>query len=66
MSKKKIVWFAKAGEIARCGPFESQLKAFNAMRLAHDSSARSAGSFHMLNGFPFPSDIVVWPEEKDL
>jgi hypothetical protein len=52
---KKIVWFAKGGGIAKCGPFASQLEAFDVMRLT--KYARGFSSF------PFPPDIVVWPEE---
>lgn len=73
--KKKIVWFAKGGGIAKCGPFSSQVKATNAMRLVkNDSRTRIAYDFrrgeahvglvHELEQHAeFPSDVFVWPEE---
>ena len=50
-TKTKVVWFAKGGGIAKCGPHESQVAATNAMRLAGDGPKM------------FPDDVFVWPEE---
>ena len=46
-----IQWFARGGGIAKCGPYPSQLRAVDAMRLAGDKRD------------VFPPDIFVWPEE---
>ena len=51
--KKRIVWFARAGDIARCGPFDSQVEAVNALRLH-----KTKGSLH-----EFLPNMFVWPEE---
>ena len=32
--RKKIVWYARGGGIAKAGPYKSQIAAVNAMRLA--------------------------------
>jgi hypothetical protein len=76
MAKKpKIVWFAKGGYIAKCGPFKSQTEATNAMRLVkREAKMRIGGNF--LKGLAqvtllhdpeqrceFPDDVFVWPEE---
>lgn len=44
-----IKWFACGGGIAKYGPFDTQIDAVNAMRLADDPSR-------------FPPDVFVWPE----
>jgi hypothetical protein len=31
--KTKLVWYARGGHIAKCGPFDSQVEAVAAMRL---------------------------------
>ena len=51
---ERLVWFARGGGIKQCGPFDSQLEAVNAMRLAKDPDS-------------FPEDIFVWPavEKED-
>jgi hypothetical protein len=49
---KEIKWFARGGGIAKCGPFDTQLEATNAMRLVEDKG--------------FPQDVFVWPEETDV
>lgn len=48
------VWFAAAGNIARSGPYKTQKKAWDAVRLAPDIQARF-GRTH------FP-DTIIWPE----
>ena len=50
----KIAWFARAGEIERTGPFDTQIKAFEAMRLV-----RRPDDAH----WRYPPDLLVWPEE---
>jgi len=50
-STAKVLWFARGGGIARCGPFKSQVAAVDAMRLVKK-----------VNGSEFPPDIFVWPE----
>jgi hypothetical protein len=52
--KKKIVWFARGGDIARCGPYESQIEAVNVMRLVKKPGQNQE----------FPPDVFVWPEEE--
>ena len=54
---KKIVWFAKGGGIARCGPFKDQITAVNAMRLAKKAAEQRK---------EFPDDVFVWPEEQEI
>lgn len=52
--KPLVVWFARGGAIARCGPYSSQIEATDAMRL--------------VDGHPdglFPRDVFVWPERLD-
>lgn len=44
-------WFARGGGIARTGPYATQVEAYDSMRLASPPTA-----------FPFPLDVVVWPE----
>jgi|MudIll2142460700_1097286.scaffolds.fasta_scaffold00003_48 apolipoprotein N-acyltransferase len=73
--RKRIVWFAKGGGIAKCGPFDTQIEATNAMRLVkNDSRTRIAYDFrkggahvglvHELEqNAEFPPDVFVWPEE---
>lgn len=57
MSKKKakVLWFARGGEISRCGPFESQVEAWKAMRYTEEHK-KIFRSDH-------PRDTAVWPEE---
>ena len=54
---RKIVWFARGGDIAKCGPFKSQLEATNAMRLA-TIAGRARTEL-------FPDNVFVWPEYED-
>ena len=49
----RIVWYARTREIERMGPFESQVLAFKAVRLA--GSPPDAPRY--------PPDLLVWPEE---
>ena len=73
--KKKILWFAKGGGIAKCGPFKTQVEAVDAMRLVkYGARTRIAANF-MKGGVTlalvqqeaqpeeFPLDVFVWPEE---
>jgi hypothetical protein len=73
---KKIVWFARGGGIAKCGPFKTQLEAVNAMRLVK-RKARTRIACNVLHGkadvalvhepeqrVEFPADVFVWPEER--
>jgi len=52
--KKKIVWWARGGGIAKCGPFDSQIEAVDAMRLKKKPGQTQE----------FPPDVFVWPEEE--
>lgn len=73
--KKKIVWFAKGGGIAKCGPFDTQIEATNAMRLVkREARTRIVYDFRKggarvglvqepLQRCEFPDDVFVWPEE---
>jgi len=45
-------WYARGGGVARSGPFQEERQAWEAMRRADCAPT----------GFPFPDDIVVWPE----
>lgn len=73
--KRKVIWFAKGGGIAKCGPFKSQIEATNAMRLVKyeartliRSNFRKGKAQVALVVEPeqrkeFPDDVFVWPEE---
>lgn len=56
-------WYAAGGGIARCGPYESQREAYEAMLLT--DAARQAQ--HKLTGkdMPYPHDVAVWPEYEE-
>ena len=56
---KKIVWYVSGGGIAQAGPYTSQVEAYNSMRLTKDAREKQTKA----GVFPFPLDIVVWPEE---
>ena len=66
----KIVWFARGGGIARAGPFDSQLEATAAIRLAPEPELSPAWA-HLADPAgrrpapyrEFPVDAFVWPEE---
>jgi len=72
--KKKIVWYACGGSIAKTGPFKTQLEATDAMRLIKTPArTRIVGNF--LKGqadvslrhepeqrAEFPNNVFVWPE----
>lgn len=65
--KKKIVWFAKGGGIARCGPFDTQVEAAAAMRLAKPVGLARSVAVNINTQFTrdeFPADVFVWPEEE--
>lgn len=69
MSKKKIVWFARGGGIAKAGPFDTQIDAVNSMRLTEETQEQYKKSLwshtrDRLRG-GFPDDVFVWPEEID-
>lgn len=49
----KIVWFARGGNISKCGPFPTQVDAVNAMRLVQKDSD------------VFPPNVFVFPEEVE-
>jgi hypothetical protein len=51
---KKIVWFARGGELAKSGPYHTQVAAVNAVRLANPK-----------DNDVFPPNAFVWPEEVD-
>lgn len=53
----KIVWYAAGGGIAKTGPYSSQIEAYSSLRLIKELVGKQ-------RGFPFPKDIVVWPEEE--
>ena len=74
MAKKIIKWFAKGGGIARCGPYDTQVQAINAMRLVkRPAQTRIASDFTKGHAKvwlvrdeqrkEFPDDVFVWPEE---
>lgn len=54
----RIVWYARTRETERMGPFDSQVAAFKAMRLARrpDETTNSPARY--------PPDLLVWPEEE--
>ena len=54
--ERKMLWFASGGDIARCGPFETQVDAYKAMIL-HPSRRSSS--------LIYPTNIIVWPEWVD-
>ena len=53
----RIVWYARGGGIAKMGPFDSQVRATDALRLGPDTKIFRNSSLI------FPSDAFVWPEE---
>ena len=54
--QKKLKWFARGGGIARCGPFDSQCDAWNAMRYADKIKEKTR--------LDHPADTAVWPEKE--
>lgn len=64
-ASKKIVWFARGGDIARCGPYDSQVEATNAMRLIDEGPdpVRVGDSFRDPLRGGFPDNVFVWPED---
>ena len=50
---KKTVWYARSGDIARMGPYDSQVKAAKAIKLV--KQVRSNAEFH--------DNAFIWPEE---
>jgi len=75
MSKRKTVWFARGGGLAKSGPYKTQIEAVNAMRLVkREADTKIVGDFRdgkadiKLVHIPaqraeFPDDVFVWPEE---
>ena len=59
--KRKIVWFAKGGGIAKMGPYSNQIEATNALRLDDAPRVPWAEKSNAL----FPADAFVWPELKE-
>lgn len=61
----KVQWFARGGDMARMGPFKTQVEATNALRLVPPVVARIRGAeFVVGRGITllFPPDAFVWPE----
>ena len=54
---KKIVWFARGGDIMKCGPFKTQMEATQAMKL-DISKCKNITEGVIL----FPENMFVWPE----
>ena len=52
-----VEWWARGGGITRCGPYESQVEAWKAMRYT-DALRLSTRLDH-------PADTAVWPEEVE-
>jgi hypothetical protein len=65
---KPVKWFARGGGIARSGPFDTQVEATRALRLApedahwSDTPAQYARKVRKAAA-RFPPDAFVWPEE---
>ena len=58
---KKIVWFARGGDFLRCGPYNSQIEAVKAMRLA---PPKGMSYIWCKSDVPrYPNNMFVWPEE---
>jgi hypothetical protein len=79
MKTKKIVWYARSGNIAKMGPYKSQIEATNAIRLApakpvdplHEFANAVLGMKYPLpalnqlsSGALFHDNAFVWPEEE--
>lgn len=60
----KIVWYARGGGIAKMGPFDTQVAAVNAMRLAplKEGIWTTRAQVRAREAQIFPKDIFVWPE----
>lgn len=56
---KRILWFAASGGIAKAGPFDSQVRAWQAIQLSV-SAMKELGSPR-----PFADNAIVWCEEAD-
>lgn len=54
---KDVQWFAAGGGIAKVGPFNSQVEAWEYLRLTEAAKARSDKL-----GLTHPADSRVWPE----
>lgn len=62
----KVQWFARGGDIARMGPFKTQVEASNALRLVPQVNVRMRGTEFETGRvitLLFPPDAFVWPEE---
>ena len=53
---KKIQWFARGGNLARQGPYKTQLAAWKSLTLTEKSIYR-------VKGWDYPENSHVWPEE---
>jgi hypothetical protein len=75
---KTIKWFARGGDIVKAGPFDTQIKAVNSMRLITESDAdyQKARLNFINDGWAgrdfrpqfkggFPDNVFVWPEEVE-
>lgn len=61
----KTKWYAKGGNIAKCGPFETQEAATKAMLLVpYQVNWRGRPSHDYGPGALFPDNIFVWPETE--
>lgn len=57
MTAPRVKWYAAGGGIAKCGPFASQVEAWEAMRLSKIERERQR--------LEHPRDTRVWPERAD-
>ena len=63
---KVTKWYAKGGNIAKCGPFKSQEEATQAMRLVPFKKYWTGRTSHDYGeNAIFPDNIFVWPETTE-
>lgn len=60
LESHSVAWYASSGDIARCGPFKTQIEAYQAFRLT--KKAREHQRQVIGTNSPYPADIVIWPE----
>jgi len=64
-------WFARGGNIAKAGPFNTQIDAVNSMRLVSETDEQyrrmrsnwDNGKLRAQLKGGFPDDVFVWPEK---
>jgi len=56
--KDRVVWYAAGGYIAKCGPFDSQVEAWNAMLLTSAARRKHGNRMH-------PANTYAWPEKVE-